>query len=201
MLSEVDPATTDAERAEWDVPPLAEARRRAADIPLAAPPGSPRVLLEAKLPELHVQLVDMRPPKVVERLSRSARPEPLGRDETVRWMPGYLPEGVTVMKFGGAYAATRGGEPLLTWVQAPVRPRLPVMLIVDPASGTPRLHVREQEGRQVLVVEGAAFVAWAPTGWTLVLTPAGPGAAWMVAGTLPVKELARVLLSLPSQPS
>jgi hypothetical protein len=33
----VDPATTDAERAEWDVPPLAEARRRADELPPCRP--------------------------------------------------------------------------------------------------------------------------------------------------------------------
>ena len=38
-LYEVDPATTDEERAEWNVPPLAEARRRAKD--LAARPRPP----------------------------------------------------------------------------------------------------------------------------------------------------------------
>jgi hypothetical protein len=36
----VDPATTDAERAAWDVPPLAAARRRAAELTCGEPPGT-----------------------------------------------------------------------------------------------------------------------------------------------------------------
>jgi hypothetical protein len=35
----VDPATTDADRAAWDVPPLAEARRRAAELTCEGGPG------------------------------------------------------------------------------------------------------------------------------------------------------------------
>jgi len=38
MLWEVDPATTDAERAEWDVPTLAEAHARAEEMTRADPP-------------------------------------------------------------------------------------------------------------------------------------------------------------------
>jgi hypothetical protein len=34
----VDPATTDAERAAWDVPPLAAARRRAQELTCQEPP-------------------------------------------------------------------------------------------------------------------------------------------------------------------
>ena len=37
VLWPVDPATTDAERAEWDVPPLAEALRRAEELPPCQP--------------------------------------------------------------------------------------------------------------------------------------------------------------------
>jgi hypothetical protein len=74
------------------------------------------------------------------------------------------------------------------------------MLTVNPAGAAPHLHVRERDGRQVLVVEGAA-AGWTPAGWPLLLTAAGQEAVWMVMGRLPVEELERVLLSLPSQPS
>jgi hypothetical protein len=37
VLWPVDPATTDAERAAWDVPPLAEALRRAEELPRCQP--------------------------------------------------------------------------------------------------------------------------------------------------------------------
>jgi hypothetical protein len=39
VLWEVDPTTTDQERAAWDVPPLAEARRQAEDMSRRFPPG------------------------------------------------------------------------------------------------------------------------------------------------------------------
>jgi hypothetical protein len=38
VLWPVDPATTDAERAAWDVPPLADARRRAEELTCQEPP-------------------------------------------------------------------------------------------------------------------------------------------------------------------
>jgi hypothetical protein len=38
VLWEVDPATTDAERAAWDVPPLAEAQAHAEEMSRTAPP-------------------------------------------------------------------------------------------------------------------------------------------------------------------
>jgi hypothetical protein len=38
VLWPVDPVTTDAERAAWDVPPLAEARRRAQELTCQEPP-------------------------------------------------------------------------------------------------------------------------------------------------------------------
>jgi hypothetical protein len=48
---DVDPATTDEERAEWDVPPLAEMQRRARDLSFRAPQpnleDAPRWLLQA----------------------------------------------------------------------------------------------------------------------------------------------------------
>jgi hypothetical protein len=51
-LFEVDPATTDADRAEWDVPPLAEQIRKAEEAtrlhpPLPIPPNPPEWLLAA----------------------------------------------------------------------------------------------------------------------------------------------------------
>jgi hypothetical protein len=39
VLWEVDPTTTDQERADWDVPPLAEARRQAKEMSRRFPPG------------------------------------------------------------------------------------------------------------------------------------------------------------------
>ncbi|HEY3344989.1 MAG TPA: hypothetical protein VGJ97_08680 [Anaerolineaceae bacterium] len=51
-LLDVDPATTDEERAEWDVPPLAEQLRKAEEAtrlypPLPVPPDPPAWLVEA----------------------------------------------------------------------------------------------------------------------------------------------------------
>src|SRR5215831_12354489 len=63
-LYEVEPATTDDERAEWDVPPLAEARRRAGDmaaLPARAPSifrGEPAVTFMAGGLELRIHVVD-----------------------------------------------------------------------------------------------------------------------------------------------
>jgi hypothetical protein len=41
VLCDVDPATTDRERADWDVPPLAEALRRAEEMSRRNPPARP----------------------------------------------------------------------------------------------------------------------------------------------------------------
>src|SRR5215469_19517 len=67
-LYEVDPATTDEERAAWDVPPLAEARRRAEDMAahrsssaVSTFRGEPAATFRAGGLELRIHLVDSGP--------------------------------------------------------------------------------------------------------------------------------------------
>jgi hypothetical protein len=182
-LWDVDPATSDAERTEWGVPPLAVALRQAEQL---SAPGTPTrlalgpVLADLEVPGLRVEVQDAswlestRPPPSEPSL------EPLGAGEGP--IPGYLPQGLTPRRVGAAFgAAGPTGRLLITWRRCHA-----------PASGDPileRVDVGHRAGVRIRVAGRAS---------SHLVSRAGPEACWLVAGELPHDELVRVAASLPA---
>jgi len=184
-LYEVEPATTDDERAEWDVPPLAEARRRAGDmaaLPARAPSifrGEPAVTFMAGGLELRIHVVDSAPPQ--ERPT----PAPLRDGDPV---PAWLPHGLTAGRLEYGFAAVDdAGEMRVAWF----RPTVPMVM-----------GWREQDGPvprpEEIEVAGATGI-WCglAEGGAVLLFGRPDGSRWMVGGKCSRDELLRVAESLP----
>jgi hypothetical protein len=181
-LYEVDPATTDEERAEWDVPPLAEARRRAEKLNPRGPyplMGEPAVTFRAGDLELRIHVVASVPPP--QRLS----PTPLQDGDPV---PAWLPPGVTAGRLPFGFGAVDdAGDLRVGWF----RPTVPMVI-----------GWREQDGPvpQPEEVEVAGVTGiWCTTaeGGGVVLLSRPDGQQWMVGGKCSREELVRVAESLP----
>lgn len=98
-LEEVDPATTDEERAEWDVPPLAEAQRMAEHMRPRAAPRDPSLVVTFLNPGIRFEVreTDEEPADAVP-------------------VPAALPDGLTPCRLGKEYGATTSeGQVALTW--------------------------------------------------------------------------------------
>lgn len=194
-LWEVDPATTDAERAEWGVPPLAVALRQAEQM---SAPGTPTrlalgpVLADLDVPGLRVEVQDAswveatRPPPSEPSLA------PLGAGEGP--IPGYLPPELTSTRVGDAYGATRpDGRLVVTWRRCHAPPRETFVFGWTTAEGGDPILERVDVGEQV----GVRIRVAGKTSSYLV-SRAGPEACWLVAGDLPHDELMRIAASLPA---
>jgi hypothetical protein len=181
----VDPATTDDERAEWDVPPLAEARRRADDMARgrASTPsiftGAPAVTFRAGGLELHIHVVDGAPQQ--QRLT----PAPLQDGDPV---PSWLPPGLTVGRLEYGFGAVDdAGEMRLAWF----RPTVPMVI-----------GWRRQDGPlprpEEIEVAGATGI-WCglADGGAVLLLGRPDDQSWMVGGKCTREELLRVAESLP----
>ena len=188
-LYEVDPETTDAERAEWGVTPLAEARRRAEELTARRPPQQPggtglltgiTTLATHTVGDFEVRVVRMPsgPPTPMPPL------QPLEAGDPIPWLPPGLVAGRLEHGFG---AAEGPNETALAW-----RPAEPTLMV----------GWREEDGPlpepEVVEVAGRAAVCWpGAAGWTLVAISRPDGQRWMVFGTRPREELLRVAESLP----
>jgi hypothetical protein len=185
-LYEVDPATTDEERAEWDVPPLADARRRAEDIAargstLAASTfrGEPAVTFRAGGLELRIHLVDSVPQQ--ERLT----PAPLQEDDPV---PSWLPPGLTVGRLQYGFGAVDdAGEMRVAWF----RPTVPMVIGWRAQDGPP------PQPEEIEVAGGTGILCSLAEGGAVLLLSRPDGQSWMVGGRCPREELLRVAESLP----
>ena len=187
-LYQVDPETTDAERAEWDVPPLAEAQRRAEEMTARRPPRRPdgaglltaiETLTTHRAGDFEVRVIRMPsgPPPPLPPL------QPLEAGDPVPWLPSGLVAGRLEQGFG---AAGREAEPAIAWRRA-----------------EPTLVVgwREEDGPlpepEVVEAAGCTAVCWpGAAGWTLVAISRPDGQRWMVFGTRPREDLLRVAESL-----
>jgi hypothetical protein len=184
-LYQVDPATTDAERAEWDVPPLEAARQRAVEMTERTPPraaGTPigfQALITHRAGDLEVQVCRMTsgaPPWPPSR-------EPLQPGDPVPW----LPAGLSAMRVGPGFGATdRSGELAVVWHRAGMQ------VIVG---------WQEQDGPalepQTIEAAGHTAILWQGMhGWWLVAV-GGPGnLSWMVSSKGPREKLLRIAASL-----
>jgi hypothetical protein len=185
-LYEVDPATTDEERAEWDVPPLTEARRRAEDVARRWPhttagifSGEPAATFRAGGLELRIHIVDSVP--------QEQRPIPTALqdgDPAPSWLPPGLTAGRLPYGFG---AVDDAGEMRVSWF----RPTVPMVM-----------GWREQDGPvpqpEEIVVAGAVGI-WCglADGGGVLLLGHPDGRRWMVSGRCSREELRRVAESLP----
>jgi hypothetical protein len=122
ILSAVDPATTDAERAEWDVPPLHAAHEMAKHM------GDPRGSLEALLEDPPLAALQARGLRVeIKRWlgpepppdRPKPQPSPLSSSDPISMLP--LPGHARAARLAGAYCATNSsGDVLATWRSLPL---------------------------------------------------------------------------------
>jgi hypothetical protein len=188
-LYEVDPATTDAERAEWDVPPLAEALRHAEDM-LARMPrrvaggfalGAPAVTFRAGDLELQIHVVPASsgpPPQM-------PAPTPLQDGDPV---PSWLPPGLTAARVQQGFGAVdEAGELRIGWS----RPTVPMVMGWREQDGPP------PQPEAVEVGGGTGILCQAVEGWLVLVLGRPDGQRWMVGGKGTREELLRVAESLP----
>ncbi|HXM56225.1 MAG TPA: hypothetical protein VOB72_12610 [Candidatus Dormibacteraeota bacterium] len=182
VLYDVDPATTDAERAAWDVPSLAEARRRAERMTAEHPPGPGLTALEVcRHGGLELRIVDME--SVRPGPGGQPAPEPLRDGDPVPW----LPDGLVPRRLGPGFVAMREpGQPVVGWH----RVSTPVLIAwTDQDGPPPEPEPVEIGGRPAIVCRGERG-SW-------VLAGRAPERPWMVSGLLPDEDLQRVAASLP----
>jgi hypothetical protein len=187
-LYEVDPATTDAERAEWDVPPLAEALRWAEDMAARMPrragggfAGPPAVTFRAGDIELHVHVVPASsgPPP------QTPAPTPLHDGDPV---PSWLPPGLTAARVQQGFGAVdEAGELRIGWF----RPTMPTVMGWREEDGPP------PQPEAVEVAGGVGVWCQAAEGWSVVVLGRPDGQRWMVGGKGSRDEVLRVAESLP----
>jgi hypothetical protein len=185
MLVEVDPSTTDEERAEWDVPPLAAAMGRANGV-MAPDPCEP-VLVGG----VEVWIYRTGPARAA--VGRTAIPGRAGLDPLTE-VPGplpWLPDDVQLALAGGGVAAVAPSGWSVTWMSRPMSSDEPVLIGWDDEQGAPRVEVIGVAGASAALVESEA------TGRRWLVLPAGPERGWLLIGCLPREDLLRVAAGLP----
>jgi hypothetical protein len=215
VLHNVDPATSDAERARWDVPPLAEAEARTeqmnaqleAQLQRAAaaherpnapaeadPPG---VLSVLEQPGLRVALVGIGPQEAMYMPEAMPIPEHLDATQA-HPIPSELPARLTIAHLGEGYCALEAdGTLAVTWITVMLPAQQTMYAAWNLADGAaPALRALTFAGRPAVLVE-QAWSAVSRDRLPMVIVRAGPDTAWLVSGRLPAPELARVAASLP----
>lgn len=176
-----DPAVTDAERATWDVPPLAELLARAEQInqDLAAEQGQqPLVAVETQ--GVRVAIFDLAPAPELPVYGIHSY-DPLPADEP---RPAGLLPAATIWRFGRVRCAKElDGALVCSWHRCGWR-------LVDPPAGVTAAALLNQLGHapQWLSAETAC--------WQRLVLPVDEAECWIVGGCLPRDELARVAISL-----
>jgi len=185
MLVEVDPATTDEERAEWDVRPLAEALARADGV---IPPDPTEPVLVGSV---EVRIYRTGPPKVAERCPASAGGTGSGPQGGGPGPLPWLPEGARLAPAGDGVAAAAPSGWSVTWAPRAMSAQEPVLIGWGDEQGAPRVEVIKIAGAPAALIESEA------TGTRWLVMPSSPDQGWLVAGTLPREDLVRVAASLP----
>ena len=185
-LYEVDPATTDAERAEWNVPSLAQAQQRA-NAMNATDPSIPSTspLFTTTLPGLRIELFEI--PEVPPIPS----PELLPPDIPVSELPRYLPISLTPYKMANGYCATTlEGRPVIFWAGLPLGDGTISIGWIQNGANEPRVEQLE------IAHQAAAIISGQPNQMTYIVVTRSPTECLMVCGYLPQDELVRVTESL-----
>ncbi len=174
---DVDPATTDVERAAWNVPSLAALHAQAAAHPRQEPDSLPPPILRGPVGGVMVEITEL-PPSVS---SDHAPPyEPLHPADP---RPVSLPLELTAWRFGELFCAKDAADTVVaTWHLCGWR-------VIDPAV-TPAVVLDHLAGAPVWLSAPAAY-------WARLIRPAGPTRAWLVGGTVPPATLATWAASLP----
>jgi hypothetical protein len=180
-----DPATSDAERAEWDVPPLAELLARAERINTEAPdPAHPHPLVTVEVQGLRVEIFDLSDPGPAADLPSYAVPPYVPLQPDTDPCPAYLPADAALWRFGRLYCAKRhDGLLLCTW-------HLCAWRLADAVAGVTAESLLAAMGHTPQWLSGeTAF-------WSRLALPTGPDRCWIVGGWLPREELAQIAASL-----
>jgi len=185
MLVEVDPATTDEERAEWNVPPLAAALGRAQGV---MPPDPSEPVLVAGV---EVWIYRTGPARAPVRRATAAAATGIESPAEVRGALPWLPEGVQLAPAGDGVAAVAPSGWSVTWTSRPMSAEEPVLIGWDDDQGAPRVEVVDVAGRPAALVESEG------TGTSWLVRPTGAGRGWLLIGRLPRPDLLRVAASLP----
>ena len=201
-LWEVDPATTDEERAEWGVPPLAEALRRAEEMDNLVPRLRPEVeiAVSLELPGLRVELGRLPPEQaeawqeetVAAKADFYARLSPFQEGDP---RPGYLPAGLSPRRTPAPEtfcAADAPGRPALIWSVLPTHDEVYVLTIPMETPEAVRLEAVDVPGWAAISMEGH------PDGPALALRRGD--SVWVLGGEVGRDELLRVAASLPVDP-
>jgi len=184
-LYQVDPATTDAKRAEWDVPPLEAAHSRAVEMTERRPPGAAgthsgfQPLITHRAGDMEVQVCRMTSQAPIQPPSR----EPLQPGDPVPW----LPPGLSAMRIGPGFGAAHGsGEVAVAWHRAGMR----VIVAWREEDGpAPEPETIEVAGHTAIMCRGM-------NGWWLVTVSRPGNLSWMVSSKGPREELLRIAVSL-----
>lgn len=208
VLHEVDPATSDEERARWNVPSLAEAQHYADDLSRNAQQelqrvagtkqdDPPETLAVVELPGLRVGLVALAPQEFMFQPDAMPAPTPLSAAQP-HPLPSYLPPGLEPRQLGDGYCAVdASGAFQVTWIElllpAGHTLHLAWNLAEGPAPQLQPLALGERPG----VFMAASWSVVSAERLPLVVTRAGPDTCWLVGGRVSAEELARVAASLP----
>ncbi len=174
---DVDPATSDAERAAWDVLPLAALHAQAAVHPHRPPDAAPTPILRGPVGNVFVEVSDLHP--VPPRGDIPPYELPHSGDPC----PALLPPDLTPWRFAELFCAKDVvGTVIVTW-------HLCAWRVIDPAD-SPAAVLAHLAGGPVWLSTAAAY-------WTRLICPAGPTTAWLVGGAVPSATLATWAESLP----
>jgi hypothetical protein len=196
-LYPVEPATTDGERAEWDVPSLAEAHRRAEKMSAERPAayhanqtplwqGAKQVAsFEVPGLALHVMATEHSPPGSPLALKPVGNPP-----EGSPW----LPEGLTISATtaGGCAGVDADGSAAVYWQRAPAPAGQPFKIGLAQGIGVPRFEELDLDGKPAILLmhDDSAHNLF-------LLRRASEKEVWLVTGSLPRYDLVRVAASLP----
>lgn len=179
-LYSVDPATTDAERAAWNVPSLSEALAQAVSMTRDRPPRRMTGLIKTlRAGGLEVDVV-----RVLGRLPEKPPTTPIRAGDPIPWLPPGLSPRRLPHGFGGI---DQLGQLTVTWYRSSGR----IVVGWDDHEGSPpELEPVDVSGRSG---------AWCPSrgDWHLLTLRSADGEPWILAGTCTRQNLLRVAESLP----
>ncbi len=218
-LWQVDPNTTDAERAEWNVPPIAKALERTAEMNRTNPPHfGDNVLATLEIPGLRLEIVSNQDQPVAP-VQPASRIEPLQPDEKIEELPGYLPAGTIIchqairhlvkgpdgqlieppaeanIPLYPAYCATDpSGKIIVSWHKFPISSHRPFVFGWNESQEKPPILEAVKLGSHTGICIRAEDDQPA-----FIIARADPEHCWMIGGSAgqPLEELITIAASLP----
>jgi hypothetical protein len=180
-LWDVDPTTTDEERAAWNVPPLAEALRRA-EVLTRTRPGrrqGPKRLAEMELPGLRLEIIAFDETVVISPPDK----EPSPSEELP--VPTGFPPGWKLYRRGeGYYATTADGQEVINWhkVHQP-------LIYAWKEQAVPQLEAIELESQPAILIRG-------PVASSIQLFTRLGDVYYLIVGQVALDDLLRLATSI-----